>query len=504
MANVRGRVARGALWLGGARIVNNLIGFLSTIILARLLTPADFGLVAIATGLLAILSSFTALSLSMALIQLDDPTDEHLHTAWTLNVARSAVIALLFSASAYPVALFYGEMRLVPVILVLAGAVFLSGFANPRIALLSKKLIFWQEFVLTAASKSIGFIPGLIIAWLYQSYWALVISTVAGQLAWIIVSYICAPYRPKFSLRHVRQIWSFSIWLTFCEILNTVNMRFDQLLVAGLLSRTALGYYTVGGNLASIPTRESTTPLTKALFPALVEVSSSRERLREAVRSTQSLIFCLTAPLGIGFALVADPMVRLVMGEKWLPAVMVIQAIASLYALQILAVALQPLAMAVGDTKLLFRRDLFNFLTRFPLVVAGLLLGGLPGLIFARVLAGLSHLANNMRVIHQLTDLTIGSQIRSVWRSLASLAAMIGAVTAVKLMIPVEGSAAMRAMELAAIILVGGAAYALAHALLWLASGREPGPESRILEMARATRASVRNAQLRSERLSQG
>jgi O-antigen/teichoic acid export membrane protein len=472
---------RGSLWLGLARTIVNLIGFCSTLVLARLLTPADFGLVALATVLLTVLSSVTNLSLASALIHLEDPGKEHFHTAWTLNFGRSILVAIVFAGLSYPAAAIYAEPRLIPIMLVLAGTIVMGGLGNPRIVLFSKSLIFWQEFVLATSAKLLSFIAAAVVAILYHSYWALVVGSVAAQLTSIAVSYICIPYRPKICWTKARELWFFSIWLTLGQILNTLHFRLDYLLIGGFLGRPALGYYTVGNDLSTMPTREATAPLMQTLFPGFAILTSDRPRLREAFKSAQSLVFCIAIPFGFGFALVADPLVRLVMGEKWLPATIVIQVLACVFALQTLTTPVQPLALALGETRRLFQRDLFVFLVRVPLVLAGMLLAGLSGIIYARIVSGTIGILANLQLGHRLIGVPMRSQLIANQRSLLSLAAMVAAVLGVRSQLSRTDDPVHLVLTIAALIATGAAIYVGVHAALWLAAGRPLGPERQIL-----------------------
>ena len=209
----------------------------STILLARLLVPADFGLVALATSILAIVNAMTALPVSEALIQHRQPTTDHFHTAWSIGVARAVLIALVMAAGAKPAALIYSEPRLEPVMYAFALSVALGGFGNPRRIMLNRDLVFWQDALLSVGQKLAMILVSLFIAWEYRSYWALVLGVLAGQVAYLFLSYTALPFLPRLTFRHTRDLLSFSIWLSLGQIVNTINWRFDQLLIGGLWSR---------------------------------------------------------------------------------------------------------------------------------------------------------------------------------------------------------------------------------------------------------------------------
>ncbi|WP_172124781.1 lipopolysaccharide biosynthesis protein [Devosia sp. 919] len=493
MSSVAVRMMKGSLWISGARAVVNAAGFFSTIMLARLLAPEDFGLVALGTTILAIMTAVTEMSLSQALVHHKDPQADHFHTAWTLGAARGLLLAAVMTILGRPLAALYEEPRLETLIYAFAFSVFLSGLANPRTVMLSKKLIFWQEFLLSVAERLVSLAVAIGVALHFQSYWALVAGVVVGQFTSVVLSYFILPFRPRIVWRHARELWSFSVWLTLGNAMNTINWRFDQLLVGHLLGRSALGHYTVGDSLAQMPTREAISPLTGTLFPALAGIASDPDRLRAGYQRAQSLITAIALPVGVGFALVAEPLVLLTMGTKWLPAVPIIQALSSVFALQTLGSMAQPLGMALGATKLLFMRDLQMFFVRLPTITCAMLLWGLPGLVYARVFTGLIAACVNMVLVRRLTGLGLLRQLGANFRSLVCVAVMVMGTSAVMKLLDSNGLV-HDLRYLAAAVSSGAALYLSSSALLWMASGRPVGPEREFVSLASKLLSQVRRA----------
>ena len=128
-----------------------------------------------------------------------------------------------------------------------------------------------------------------------------------------------------------------------------------------------------------MPTREATSPLTQTIYPGFSSIRDDPARLAAAYQRAQALVAAVALPAGIGVAVIADPLVRLALGEKWAPVIFIIQALASVYALQTLGSLVQPLGMAKGETRLLFIRDTQMLFVRVPVMIAGLMLYGLAG-----------------------------------------------------------------------------------------------------------------------------
>jgi O-antigen/teichoic acid export membrane protein len=493
MSEITGRLLKGSAWLSAGRAVVNALSMLSTVLLARWLVPADFGLVALATTMMAILSSVTELSLSSALVRHAAPARSHFDAAWTLNALRGLVLGALFAAAGMPAAALYGDPRLIQVMAIMGFGLFLSGLPNPRSIMLQRDLIFWQEFALSVSQKVVGVAVSIIIAYYYRSYWALLIGVLAMQLTNVLVSYAVLPFRPRICFDHVRELLSFSLWLTAGQIVNTLNWRFDHLLIGKGLSISTLGHYTVGSNLAQIPTRETTAPLTRVMFPAFSKIRGDAPRLSNAYQRAQALVTAIALPAGIGTALIADPLVRLSMGDQWLPAIFVLQALASVFALQTLGSLSEPLYMAHGETRLLFVRNLQMLAIRMPMIFAGMLLGGLKGLVLARVVSGLVSIYLEMRLVRRLIGLDLYTQLTVNARALASAGVMAAGVILITPLLTRGDDSTSLLIRISVTALVAATIYCGTSVLLWMSMRRPAGPErevqllvSKLFDRARA------------------
>lgn len=473
------KLANGALLLGAAKALTVLLGLLSTFLLARLLTPEDFGLVAVATVLLSFIAPVTELSLSSALIQQRALSEDHFHTSWTLGMLRGALVALVFFGAAPLVADYYHDDRLIGVMIAIGASMLISGFANPKLALFARDLNFWPSFAVAVGQKLAGVLVGVTAAYIYRSYWALLLGTLATQVATVAISYLSVRYRPRFSLVKAKELLSFSIWLTLGTIISTINWRLDQLFVALFQGPKILGLYVMGDNLASMPTREVVGPIEQTLFPGLAAVADDTERLRRTYQRAQGLITAIVLPVGLVFALHAKALVSLVLGAQWLGAVIIVQVLAAIFALQTLGSMAQPLSMAKGQTKLMFYRDLVGFFIRVPIISYGAFAGGLIGIVYARAVTGVIGIFINFFVVQKLLQLTIVAQIANSWRSLAS--AVFMAATSIYWLSRLDFFDAVASLFIGCILAL--LSYILCHLALWVLAGRPQGAESDIWDI---------------------
>lgn len=483
MTSISSRLLGGSLWLSFARALVNALSMASMIILAWYLTPADFGIVALGTTFLMIATSATEMSLAEALIRHPAPKESHFNAAWTFNAVRGLVLCLVLCAAAYPLARLQDDPRLATVVAVLGIGVFIAGLGNPRRIMLQRDLIFWQEFMLSVATKLAGVVASITIAVIYQSYWALLVGTLLTQLTNVLLSYVIMPFKPRISFEHMREFFGFGAWLSAGQIVNTLNWRFDYLLIGRVLGNVDLGYYSLGSNLALLPTREATAPLTATIYPGFSHIRDDAPRLAAAYQRIQALVTAVSLPAGIGVAVIAEPLVRLVLAEKWLPIVVIVQGLAAVYAVQTLGALVQPLGMAKGETRRLFIRDTQMLILRVPVIAAGLYFGGLAGVVLARAFTGLTGVWVNMMLVRRFTGIGVGQQLAANLRALVSVACMAVVVLYATRFATATETAPL-ALEVSALVCLGGAVYCGMSLCLWLLMRRPNGPENEVARLA--------------------
>ena len=302
---VASKVITGGIWLFAMRLISNFLGITTTIVVARFLSPEDFGIVAIATTIQIILMSVSELSVSHALIYEKKVTKAHLDTAWTLSAIRGVLVfAILFILSGILEA-FYDTPGLKLILIALGVGVVLRSLSSPALALFQKDLIFKQEFLINFFAKIVSFVFSIWIAYKYETYWALVFGILLADFVHCITSYFLAPYMPRFNLSKFRSMLSFSGWVTLSNVINTINWNFDNLFIGKVVGEKALGLYKMGNNLALLPSRELTIPLKQLLFPSFSMIKDDMNRIVKAYKRSQSLTSFIVIPGGIGLACVA-------------------------------------------------------------------------------------------------------------------------------------------------------------------------------------------------------
>ncbi|GLK45855.1 MULTISPECIES: lipopolysaccharide biosynthesis protein [Novosphingobium] len=483
-------VARGAAALGATRIATNLANLGALVVLARLLTPQDFGLVAICTTVLGVLVALTELSVGSALIQRDEVTPAHIDSAWTMSLLRAALIAGGFALASEPLARLYGDDRLAPLFVLSGITGALAGLTNPLVSLRMRAMNFRPMIMLQIVQKLSALAISVGLALWLRNYWAIVVGSAIGGALGTVLSYLVVPYRPRFTLSRSRDLLGFSSWLFLGQVMNVVNWRFDQLVIGLFLPTAQLGAYSMADNVSAIPSREATTPLVQTLFPSFARMQGDRARLRSAYQTAQGAIGIVALPIAVGFMLLADPMVRVALGQKWLITVPLIQVIGFSYALQTLVTGSRPLAMAEGATRTLFVRDVWGLALRVPCVTVGLMGWGLMGLVWGRLLSSVLGLFITSALVTKLTGLSVLDQMKAHRRTVAAVGVMAAAVLAADHELLQVG--AVPIARIAVLAPLGALTYLGTLHLLWIGSGRSAGAEAELLGLARTAFARFR------------
>ena len=478
------KVAFGALWLIGSRVATKAMNLIAMLVVARLLTPADFGLVALAATVWLILDAITDLSLSEALVRMPAPPKSAYDTALTMNAMRGLLLSALLLGMAVPFAELYGDPRLTDLLLALAICPVFKGLVSPRMADLARALRLKMVFALEVSAKSASFVASIGFAIATQSYWALIAGLIAAPAINFAVSYILAPYRPGISLSHWREIFAFSSWLTLSQAIVTMNAQADRFFVGGHLGPADLGQYAVGTELATLPTQGPVLPITRALYVGFAKLVDNLDQLRSAFLTSQLLVVALTLPLGLVVAVLAEPLILLTIGPEWLKAAFVVQVLAPMAAIRVVTATVQPMAMATGNTKMLFRREALAFALRMPVILVGLYTAGFAGLVWGRALCTLIYIYLNVKMAQRILGLSVVEQLTAPWRSLTSGAVMVACMLVVKQLFPADaGDTVTLIIHTGSLFCLGFLVYGGVHLLLWRITGYPAGPERRVLQL---------------------
>jgi PST family polysaccharide transporter len=472
------RTAIGGVLLVGARLLARLIDLGTMLVLARILEPKDFGLVAIAMSVVSIVEAALELPVNAALVRLPVIAKSLYDTAFTLSLLRGLALTAILLACAWPFALAYADPRLALLVCVLSLAPVARGLISPCLAGFQKKMSFWRDFAIEIGGKLVGFACAVGLALTTGSYWSIAVGAVSFTLAMAICSYALAPYRPRLSLSGLPVFASFVGWLSIAQIISAVNWQFERLLLGQLKTTTALGLFTAASDIASIPFLAVFGPILRPLLAAFSLLRDDRARLAKSYQTAATTIVALGLPLLIGESLVAAPAVRLILGERWMGAAPLMQWLPLSLIPGLFAMPATPLIMAVGDTKVVLQRNILEFAVKLPIAVLGAIWFGFAGVIASRCISEVVVNVFSMIVARRLIGLAIAAQLLAPWRSVVAALAMAAAVALWNRQFAGVGDVAQTARRLIETAAFGAAVYCGASWALWRLSGRPGGVEA--------------------------
>ena len=477
---MRAEIARGAAWMVLFRLVDRAIGVISTTILARLLAPADFGLVAMAMSVIAIIDLATAFSFEIALIQKAEPTRDQFDTAWTLNILIALLGAVVTAALAYPTASFYGDERLVPVMLVIGAGWLVSGFENTGTVNFRREMDFAAEFRWMASKRMIGFVVTLVAAVLFRSYWALVIGSAIGRISGVVISYSVHPFRPRLSLASSRELFSFSGWMLASNIAGVIFGRLPQIYVGRVFGAQTLGPYAVGAEIAQLAHTELVAPVNRAMFPGYARLVGDPAEFRRVCIGATAAILLVVLPVSAAVAILAEPMVRVLLGDQWGQVVPVIQILAFAGAVWALNSNNMSAYLALGKPYLP-TLVMFSRVVAFVAVVAAFAPGrGVVWVAYAELAGASVSLLVSLPILFSSLHLSMRDYFANLWRPLIASALTAIAVRAGIGEIANAATFLGALLQLVVGLSIGAVVYPVLLWLLWTASGRPQAVETLI------------------------
>ena len=466
-------VATGTALFMTMRWVFRAIGLISTIVLARLLVPDDFGLVAIAASYVALIDGLTDLSIRSSVIRHGGADRAFLDTIFTVQLLRALVVSITVLATSFVLPQIIHDERLAPVIWCLALNTLWGGLQNPKLALFERDMDFRRELAMQFVAKLLSTLGAVAIAIIYQSYWALIAGSLIGSLTRVILSYVLSPFMPRFSLKLWRELFRFAGWLSAATTFNSLGHKLDSIVVGAFLGVRSAEIYKVGSEFAGLPLDEFLPVLTRTLFPGLLKFKDDISKLRQNTLDTVELICTLSFPIAVGFAFVAPEMVFILYGTNWLDAVPIVQAISLCVGIKSIGASVTTsVAMATDNTKLLFRRSVVRSVSRVPAFVLGAWFYGIPGAIFGYFVGSVLFASANVGILRLLLETSYRAIAERIWRAFGSVIVMAIVLGILQMNIDPTGSAWANALNVAVKVAVGSLAYVLARLAVWQLSGK--------------------------------
>ena len=481
MSTIGQKMAKGAIWMVLAKLAERSLGFISTLVLARVLVPQDFGIVAMAMSFVALLELINAFGFDTTLIQKQSRDRDQWDTAWTFNILLGAAVAVLMVLCARPIANFYREPALTAVILGLALGSLTQGFQNIGVVAFRSEMEFNKEFAFLVGKKLIGLAITIPLAILLESYWALVIGQVAGRTGSTVLSFLMHPYRPRFTLKASSELLNFSKWLLIGNCLGYLRERSSDWVIGRASGPVALGTFNIAYELASLPSSELAAPINRAVFPGYAKLAAEGG-LRYGYLSVMGAIALLVTPAVLGLACTAPLVVPLVLGPKWLDAIPILVVLSFFGLTMLVQTNAHAAYLALGRAKLAAQLNMVHVSVQLAAMIPLTRLYGAIGAASAYLVITVVMIPISMGVTLRLLKLSVLDFLAVIWRPLAAAAVMYAVVQWFIGLEPASSETLVLALQLARAVLLGAVIYVGLVMGLWVLCGKPAGAERMALE----------------------
>lgn len=382
-------------WTTIPAVYGAALQFLQIAILARLLSPEDFGLMAIVLVITGFAQTFADIGVGNAIIHRQDVTSNQLSSLYWFTFVIGILTCLLVIAVSPLVVLFYHEPRVRQLFLWVAMVFIITPLGQQFYYLLQKSLRFKQLAIIESVAVTGAAFVALGFAWFGFGVWALVYGQLASATikAVMLVANGFSEWRPRihFRLNDLRGYIQFGKYHMGAGIIHYFNQRMDQIVIGALLGAQILGYYTLAFNLVIQPVTRINPILTRAMYPILSKMQNEPDRLRYGYMTMRQLLATINAPLLIGLAAISPNLIPTIFGAQWQPAVIPLQILACMALLRSVMNPIGPILMAKGRTDHGFNWSLVQLFTIVPAIFIGVQIGGVVGVAIALLILQIAY-----------------------------------------------------------------------------------------------------------------
>ena len=414
--NLKQKAASSMVWTAIQKYTTMGVGFISGIILARLLTPHDYGCIGMLAIFMALAEAFIDGGFGSALIQKKNPTQVDYSTIFFWNVAVAVVMYVILYFSAPAISRFYDIPLLCPVLRVQALILFVYAFNLIQKNQLRKKLNFKLLAIVNITTSVVSLAITIYMAYNGYGVWSLVIQNLIAAIIPTAVFWFYVKWRPSwtFSWKSFKELFSFGFYMFLTHLFNTFSMKLQGLLIGKVYSSNTMGYYSKAVGTESLASHSIVSVMTQVTYPLYAQVQDDKAVLSNMIKRLTMTTAYITFPLMFILLLIAKPMFVLLYSDRWLASVPYFQVlcIAGL-ASCLQSINLQSIS-AIGKSKVMFSWSVIKSVLRIVLVVGGLAAFGMKGLLCAVVLQQWTCLFINMSLVSKHIGYKLVEQIRNL------------------------------------------------------------------------------------------
>lgn len=350
------------IWRFAERCGAQLVTFIVSIVLARILLPEDYGKIALITVFTTILQVFVDSGLGTALIQKKDADELDFSSVFYFNFVVCIILYICMFITAPNIAKFYNDNSLTPIIRVVSITILISGVKGIQQSYVSKNLLFKRFFYATIGGTLFSAIVGITLAYLGYGVWAIVAQQLTNTAIDTLILWVTVKWRPikKFSWTRLKELLSFGWKMLSSSLLDTAYNNMRSLIIGKMYSSSDLALYNQGNQFPNVIVNNINSSIDSVLLPTLAKEQDDRIRLKNMTRRAIKISTYIMAPIMMGLAFCAEPIVRIVLTEKWIGCVPYLQIFCISYMFQPIHTANLNAIKAMGRSDLFLKLEILK------------------------------------------------------------------------------------------------------------------------------------------------
>ena len=421
------KVSKGIVWVTVTDICVKIINFISTIILARLLAPSEFGLMAAAMAVISFSQGTTSTGFESAIIQKQDKPERFLNVAWTFELLRCSFLFLIIYFAAPFLSIFFAEPKMVDLLRIISVLFILQGTRNIGVVYFKKNLDFAKQFYYDLIPLIVNVLTVTTLALILRDVWALVWASIASSFCTNIMSYLMHPYRPRVDLdmKKAKELFSFGKWILVSSILVMIRDQGVTMFAGKVFNMSVLGYYNRAGVYSSLIFQQIAEIAWKIGYPAFSQLQHNSQKLNVAFIGTLQILTFIGLPVAGGLYILSNSFVILFLTEIWAPMIPLIKILSLQAAILFINTPASILFQACGrpsiSVKISFISIIIFVLTIYPLSMKW----GISGTLFSMLLSSLLVTPAIWFMARSLTGLTVIELMKPIIISLINTTLMV-------------------------------------------------------------------------------
>jgi len=458
--------------------ISRLLGIISVVIFARVLSPDDYGIVAIAQLSFSFLQILLSDGSRAYLIRKPVVTDDDLDTAWTIRLTLVALIAIIIFITKDIISNFFNEPRLITILYYLSISFFISAFQNIGDIVYEKKLEYRKIFLFGFIVKLSGFIASICLALYIQNYWVLICGLIAMQITSVFMSYLLFEHRPRLTLCQVNEQWKFSKWIFLGNITSFIRNKLDRVLISKYLGTIELGFFNMSYHLSDMPYTEIIAPINKVVYSSYSQTLENKNNLAEMFLQVVGVMSIIIFPLYFGLVVLSKDIVLLLLGEKWDYVKTILPIVVFLLMSQTISLLATNILTALGEVKILALLNWVMVLIMVPVLVYIISYNDLYLFILGRALLAASFVPVFYLILFRSLVVNKTLFMMAIIRPLVAAAIMGSSVYFSYSLL----SSLPIVISLLTEIIIGAIIYSVSLIALWVFSGKSLGGEEYIMD----------------------